>query len=321
MTADWKPLYPFTSHFHEVPGGRLHYVDEGPTGEPPGAPSGRGPVLCVHGNPTWSFYWRNVVKELSGAHRVVAVDHLGCGLSDKPEAGPYRLADHIARLESLVLALDLRDITLLMHDWGGAIGMGVAARHPERIARIGVFNTAAFPSARMPARIAACRIPGLGALGVRGLNGFAGAATFMATEKGLDPAVKAGLLAPYDSWKNRVAVLRFVEDIPMDPSHPSWGTLLEVEAGLAKFAEKPVLIGWGEKDWCFTPAFRQDWERRFPGAEVHKLADAGHYVIEDAWDALAPLLRAFAAGEKDESARRLPPPKKQRRQAVAPDPT
>lgn len=316
MAPDWKPLYPFASHFHAVDGGRMHYVDEGPTGPVKG-----GPVLCVHGNPTWSFYWREVVKELSKGHRVVAPDHLGCGLSDKPEAGPYRLADHIARLESLVLALDLRDITLLVHDWGGAIGMGVAGRHPERFTRFGVFNTAAFPSSRMPARIAACRLPGIGPLGVRGLNAFAGAAIFMATEKGLDPAVKAGLLAPYDTWANRVAIQRFVEDIPMGPDHPSWQTLLQVEAGLAQFAERPMLIGWGEKDWCFSPAFRQDWERRFPGAEVHRFADAGHYVIEDARADLLPHLRAFAAGEKDADARPKPaPPKKQRRQAVAPDP-
>lgn len=314
MSADWKPLYPFASHFHTVESGKIHYVDEGPEGAAAG-----GPVLCVHGNPTWSFYWRNVVKELRGQHRVVAVDHLGCGLSDKPEAGPYRLADHIARLESLVLALDLRDVTLLMHDWGGAIGMGMAGRHPDRIARIGVFNTGAFPSARIPARIAACRIPGLGPLGVRGFNAFAGAATFMATEKGLDPAVKAGLIAPYDSWANRVAVQRFVEDIPMDTGHPSWKTLLEVEAGLAKFAEKPVLIGWGEKDWCFNQSFRQEWERRFPGALVHRYDDAGHYVIEDAWAQLSPILRAYAAGTLDAAAHAVPVAPKKRRQAVAPE--
>lgn len=287
----WRDLYPFASHFHEVGGRRVHYVDEG-----------AGPVVvCVHGNPTWSFYWRNVIQALAPTHRVIAIDHLGCGLSDKPEDGPYRLADHVARLTSLVATLDLRDITLLMHDWGGAIGMGAAVADPSRYTRFGVFNTAAFPSARIPWRIAMCRVPGLGPLGVRGLNGFAGAAITMGTEKGLAPDVAAGLLAPYDSWANRVAVQRFVEDIPMDPSHPSWKTLADIEAGLAQFKDHPMVIGWGEKDWCFTPLFRQEWERRFPKAEVHKFADCGHYVIEDAKDRLIPIIRAFADGKPTSS--------------------
>lgn len=310
----WRALYPFASNWHAVGAHRIHYLDERPA-----EPSG-GPVLMVHGNPTWSFYWREFIADLRGAHRVVAIDHLGCGLSDKPEAGPYRLADHIARLESLVVALDLRDLTLLMHDWGGAIGMGLAARHPDRIARIGVFNTGAFPSPRIPFRIAVCRLPGLGPLAVRGLNGFAGAAVHMATTKGLAPDVRAGLLAPYDTWAHRVAVQRFVEDIPMSSAHPSWATLLKVEEGLRHFADKPVLIGWGDKDWCFNHTFRQDWERRFPGALVHRFPDAGHYVIEDAKAELLPIVRAFASGAHDERASKKPePPKKQRRMAVAAD--
>jgi haloalkane dehalogenase len=313
--GDWRALYPFASHFHEVassPAGpiRQHYVDEGPR-------DGK-PVLMVHGNPTWSFYFRDYIAALRGTHRAVAPDHLGCGLSDKPAAGPYHLADHIARLEALVVALDLRDITLLLHDWGGAIGMGMAARQPDRIARIGVFNTAAFPSPRIPFRIAVCRVPGLGPLAVRGFNGFAGAAIHMATEKGLAPAVRAGLLAPYDSWANRVAVQRFVEDIPMSPAHPSWATLRRVEEGLAQFRDRPVLIGWGEKDWCFNRFFRQDWERRFPDAEVHRFADAGHYVLEDAKEALLPIVTSFV--DRPKAPPKPPPPPRKRRAAEGGEP-
>ena len=276
----WRDLYPFAPHPLAVGPHTLHYVDEG---------AGR-PVLFVHGNPTWSFYWRDLIQAVRGTHRAVAIDHLGCGLSDKPQDGPYRLRDRIDHLEQLVLALDLREVTLVVHDWGGAIGFGMAARQPDRIARLCVFNTAAWPSTRMPWRIAACRIPGLGPLGVRGLNGFAGAALRMATEKGLAPEVKAGLVAPYDSWANRVAVQRFVEDIPMSPSHPSWATLTEVAAGIAQFRDRPARIAWGERDWCFTPAFRAEWEERLPNAQVHRYEDAGHYVIEDAKERVAPLL-------------------------------
>jgi len=270
----WRSLYPFTSHFHPIGPHRIHYLDEGPRDAPP--------LLLVHGNPTWSFYWREAVLRFRDRFRVVAIDHLGCGLSDKPQDGSYRLADHVANLESLALHLDLRDLTLGVHDWGGAIGMGFATRHPERIARLVVTNSAAFRSSRMPLRIAACRVPLFGPLAVRGLNGFARAATFMASERGLRADVSAGLLAPYASWNERIAVMRFVEDIPMAASHPSWRTLLAIEEALPRLRERPMLLVWGERDWCFTPAFREEWQRRFPGAEVEAIADAGHYVLEDA---------------------------------------
>lgn len=271
MVADWEKLYPFQDHWLDVNGGRLHYVDEG---------SGQ-PLLFVHGNPTWSFYWRAPIAHFQN-YRRIAPDHIGCGRSDKPQNWTYRLDDHIQNLEKLILALDLRNITLVVHDWGGPIGLGAAGRHPERFSRLCILNTAAFPSPHIPARIAACRIPGLGALGVRGLNGFARAAITMATEKGLAPAVAAGLLAPYNSWENRIATLRFVEDIPMDPAHPSYATLQGVESGLQNLKHLPTTLVWGEKDWCFTPYYRKEFERRLPHARSLPLADIGHYVMEDA---------------------------------------
>lgn len=270
--AGWRSEYPFASHWIETPAGKQHYIDEG---------QGR-PLLFVHGNPTWSFYWRAAVAAARSSHRAIAIDHLGCGFSDKPQDWSYRLADHVDNLERLVLNLDLRDITLVVHDWGGAIGFGVATRHPERFRDFVVTNTAAFRAPKIPARIAVCRIPGLGALAVRGFNGFAGAATVMATERGLSPHARAGLLAPYDSWTNRIATLRFVEDIPTVPEHPSYATLATIEAGLPLLAGKPMRLVWGEKDWCFTPWFRTEFERHFPQALSFPLDDVGHYVMEDA---------------------------------------
>jgi haloalkane dehalogenase len=281
----WRSLYPFESRFLRVGAHSLHYLDEGPRGAPP--------LLLLHGNPSWSFHWREAVLRFRSRLRVIAPDHLGCGLSDKPQDWSYRLADHVANLERLVLELELRDVTLAIHDWGGAIGMGLATRHPERIARLIVFNTAAFRSKRLPLRIALCRIPGLGPLAVRGLNGFARAASSMATAKGLPVAVAEGLLAPYGSWDERIAIQRFVEDIPMRPGHPSWPTLVAIEEGLASLRGKPMLILWGERDWCFTPAFREEWQRRFPEAEVKAFADAGHYVMEDARDGVLEAMEEF----------------------------
>lgn len=300
MSDHWQDEYPFTSHFLNVPGGRLHYLDEGPT-----ATNSRGSdppptLLCVHGNPTWSFYWRKIITEFRDQARVVALDHLGCGLSDKPQDYAYRLADHIANLRQLIETLDLCNITLLAHDWGGAIGLGAAGQMPERFTRLALLNTGAFHGERCPWRIRVCRIPGLGAWGVRGLNLFARAALVMATEKPerFTAAVRAGYLAPYDNYEHRVAVHRFVQDIPLAPTHPSYATLTGVEVGLARLSDKPVMLAWGMRDWCFTPKFLEHFRRFFPQAEVHRFADAGHYVIEDAYEQIVPLLSTFLAREK-----------------------
>ncbi len=270
-----------------IGGRRYHYLDEG-----------EGNVLLmVHGNPTWSFYWRELVRAFRGKYRVVVPDHIGCGLSEMPGASgySYRLSQRIADLGQLIEQLDLRRVTLLAHDWGGAIGMGTAVARPHRFGRFVLFNTAAFPSAGCPWRIRVCRTPLLGRLAVQGLNLFARAALRMAVRRcgGLSSAVRAGLLAPYDTWRHRTAIHRFVTDIPLARRHPSYQTLQEIEAGLAQFRRHPMCLIWGMQDWCFTPAFLDRFVELFPEAEVHRLADAGHYVIEDAHEEIVPLVRAF----------------------------
>jgi haloalkane dehalogenase len=261
---------------------------------------GAGPVLLlVHGNPTWSFYWREIVLALRDRCRLVVPDHIGCGLSDKPPASryPYCLRQRIEDLGELIRQLNLRDVTLVAHDWGGAIGVGAAVAAPERFARFVLMNTAAFRSTRCPWRIRACRTPGLGELGVKGLNLFARAALRMATchPERMTRAVRAGLLAPYDCWAHRTAVHQFVHDIPLSPRHPSYPTLLGIEQGLARFVGRPVCLIWGMRDWCFTPAFLERFLEFFPKAEVHRFDDAGHYVVEDAHERIVPILAEFVA--------------------------
>lgn len=277
--------YPFQSHFLDIDGHRYHYVDEG-AGET---------LLFVHGNPTWSFAWRHFLKDLSADYRAVAVDHLGCGFSDKPQTYEYRLEQHIANLCQAITSLDLQNITLLAHDWGGAIGMGAATRMPERFSRFVLFNTAAFRSRRIPLRIAVCRIPLLGSFAVRGLNLFAKAAIRMAVHhhERMTRDVRAGFLAPYSNWLDRIAVLRFVEDIPLSPQHPSYNTLRALEEKLHLFQKAPMLFVWGDRDWCFTLEFLEEFRCRFPQAEVFRIADAGHYVFEDAFERIIPRLREF----------------------------
>ncbi|MCL2457506.1 MAG: alpha/beta fold hydrolase [Desulfobulbus sp.] len=275
--------YPFTPRFFAINGHRLAYLDEG---DGP-------PVVMVHGNPSWSYLYRNLVLGLREQYRCIVPDHMGCGFSDKPQTYAYRLATHIDNLELLLDHLGISRCVLVMHDWGGAIGMGWAGRHPERVAGLMVFNTAAFRSRRMPLRIAVCRWPLLGPMLVCGLNGFARAATVMAVKQRMRPEIAQSFLAPYDSWRNRIGLLRFVQDIPMRPDHPSWTTLAEVEAGLDRLRDHPMLLCWGGHDFCFNDYFYDEWRRRFPKAQAHNFPDAGHYLLEDALVGIKPLIASF----------------------------
>ncbi len=285
VNSDVLVQYPFTPRFLDVKGNRLAYLDEG-----------TGPVIvCVHGNPTWSYMYRQVVSDFSSHYRVIAMDHLGCGFSDKPQDFAYTLENHIANLQYLLDSLEIKQCTLMVHDWGGAIGMGWAVEHVSQVQGIVVFNTAAFRSRRMPLRIALCRIPVLGSLLVRGLNGFARAALFMAVAKPMEKKVAAGFLAPYDSWKNRKAILEFVHDIPLNPEHRSYAVLQSIESGLEKLASVPMLICWGGKDFCFTDHFYREWKQRFPNAVAHYFPLAGHYILEDSYSEIYSLLHRFLA--------------------------
>jgi pimeloyl-ACP methyl ester carboxylesterase len=283
-------LFPFAPHYHNRAGLRMHYLDEG---DGP-------PVVCVHGNPTWSFFYRDVVTALKGSHRVVVPDHIGCGLSDKPEWYDFRLSSRIDDLEALIdHVLPGQKVSLVVHDWGGMIGLGWATRHPERVERLVVLNTAAFhqlPGKKIPWQLWIVRDTFLGPLLVRGLNGFVRGLVWSCSVRPLPADVKAGYLAPYDSWNNRFAVLRFVQDIPLKPTDPSYATVSEVEAGLLKLTHVPMLICWGEKDFVFDLDFLAEWRRRFPQAEVHSFPDAAHLLLEDAGDRIIPLIVRHLGG-------------------------
>lgn len=263
----------------------MHFVDEG-----------TGPILLmVHGNPTWSFYWRQLIQALRGKYRVIAVDHLGCGLSDKPQDGIYTLDQHIANLVALTDHLALSDITLVAHDWGGPIGLGTALERRDQFSRLILMNTGAFPPPFIPWRIRLCRTPCFGKWMIRRWNVFARAALHMAVAKHerMTPAVCAGLLAPYDSWQNRIAIDRFVRDIPTSQRDPTWKTLVRIEQGLAQFKGQPSQLIWGMQDWCFRPSCLDRLLEHLPDAETHRLADASHYIVEDAYEQIIPRIEHF----------------------------
>lgn len=285
---DWlRRLYPFEPAGFDCGGARMSYVDTGPRSDEA--------VLLLHGNPTWSFHYRDLIGRLVEAgHRCVAPDHVGMGLSDKPQDYPYRLATHVGNLAILVGRLGLRRVHLVVHDWGGAIGFGWATKRPELVGRIVILNTAAFPAPWMPWRIRFCRAPLLGEWFVRGLNGFARPATWMAVNRRPLPAeVKRGYLFPYDSWGSRIGIARFVADIPMHPRHPSMSALEAIAGGLGRLRRSQVLIAWGGADFCFDDRFYAEWRRIFSDARTLHLPDAGHYVLEDAAEQVIPGIEGF----------------------------
>ena len=273
----------------------MHFVDEGPGAGTQESDSEVPTVLMVHGNPTWSFYYRNLISGISDQYRAIAVDHIGCGQSDKPQDYSYCLKQHIDNLCRFVDELNLSNITLVAHDWGGAIGLGAVLARRDRFRNIVLFNTAAFPPPYIPFRIRVCRWPVFGKVALQGFNLFAKAAIRMATEQpgGLPPHVAAGMLAPYDSWSNRIATYQFVKDIPLSQAHPTWQVLQSIEDGLPSLATMPTMLMWGMKDWCFRPECLTRFEEIWPKAKVHRFPDAGHYVVEDACEEILPKFREF----------------------------
>ncbi|RII25213.1 MAG: alpha/beta hydrolase [Geobacter sp.] len=290
MNIDIKNEYPFTDHHLDLDGLNYHYLDEG-SGDP---------VVMVHGNPSWSFYYRNLVLALRDRYRCIVPDHIGCGLSDKPDDDryDYTLSRRVDDLERLLDHLDIREnITLVLHDWGGMIGMAFAVRHPERIRRLVILNTAAFhlPKEKpFPLALKTCRDTWVGTLLVRGFNAFSLAASFVGCKRNPMPAeLRRAYRSPYDSWQNRIATLRFVQDIPLTPGDRNYDLVSNVAKGLDGFKNLPMLICWGELDFVFDLHFLNEWQRRFPAAEVHRFHDCGHYILEDARDEIVPLIAAF----------------------------
>lgn len=278
---------------------RLHYLDEG-----------RGdPVVMVHGNPSWSFYYRRLVEALSPTYRTIVPDHIGCGLSDKPDDSRYvyTLESRVNDLELLLDHLDVREnVTLILHDWGGMIGSTYAARHPERIARLVALNTAAFhmPADKtFPRTLRLFRDSPLGALVARGFNGFARGTAMIGCKKNpMSKSLRDAYAAPYDSWANRIATHRFVQDIPLRPGDRAYEVVGWVQERLPLLASVPTFLGWGMKDFVFDETFLRVWERFFPDAEVHRFADAGHYVLEDEAEALIPLIKRFLDARRPSAA-------------------
>lgn len=286
------PDYPFEPHYADIGGLRLHYLDEGP--------ADADPVVMLHGNPSWSYYYRHLVTGLRERYRCIVPDHIGMGLSDRPDEEDYdfHFTQRADDLDSLLTQTGIdHNITLVLHDWGGMIGMLWASRHPEKLKRLVILNTAAFhlpADKKLPFSIRLGRVPLINALLNQGLNAFCrGAVRYCVTRRPMPPDVASAYLAPYDSWSHRLAVRRFVEDIPLNADDRGYDTITQVAASLDRFRNLPVQIIWGMKDFVFDHTFLESWLKYFPEARCKRIEDAGHYVLEDAADEVVPTILDF----------------------------
>lgn len=292
-TAGFENLYPFESCFLNLNGNALHYIDQG-TGKP---------VMMVHGNPTWSFYYRNLVNSLSPrGYRCIVPDHIGCGFSDKPgeKEYSYTLKSRVQDLDALIAHLDIQEkISLILHDWGGMIGLAWAVDHIDRIDKLIITNTAGFflpREKRFPFRLWLIKYLRFFAVpAVLGANLFSVGALYFAAEKSLSPDVKKGLIAPYNCWKNRIATLKFVQDIPISEKDESYSTVDHVDRHLDRLKKKEILLLWGAKDFVFDLTFFAEFIRRFPNAQAKVFENAGHYLFEDRPTETDQMIRQFLA--------------------------
>ena len=286
------PGYPFTpKQFQVRPGLSMSYLDEGPRdGEV---------VVMLHGNPSWSYYWRTLVSGLSDKYRCIVPDHIGMGFSDKPDDADYdyTLQSRVDDVEALLKHLGITGpVTLAVHDWGGMIGFGWALSHAAQVKRLVVTNTAAFPLPQakpMPWQIALGRDWKFGALIIRAFNAFSSGASYLGVERRMPADVRRAYVSPYNNWKNRISTVRFMQDIPLGTQDKAWPLLEEAGRRLPEFADRPAFLGWGLKDFVFDKHFLAGFRAALPNAEVHAYDDAGHYVLEDKHETLVPLIRDF----------------------------
>lgn len=281
MTADppWldRALYPFASHHLALPAGRMHYLDEG-AGEP---------ILMLHGQPTWSFMYRETIRGLAPRYRCIVPDHLGFGLSDKPRDWSYLPEEHAANIGRLVDHLGLERVTLLVHDWGGPIGLGYAVDHPERIHRIIALDTWMWSMVEHRVGRIFSRVMGgaLGRWGTRRLNLFVSMFLRRALADRWDQ-VGSCYRGPLARPEDRQGCALF----PRHLVSPWLGEIWEKRAALR---DKRALLVWGARDPAFPPPMRERLASVFNDCETALQPGVGHFVAEEMGTALPPIIDRF----------------------------
>jgi len=286
-------LYPFQDRYVRLSDGTsMHYVEWGHAG------LRRPTLLLLHGNPTWSFLYRDWIRPLSRVARVVAVDHVGFGRSDHPADPSYHtLERHVANLGELVAELGLRRVVPVLHDWGGPIGLGWARRHPDDVAGLVVLDTWAFARRvplRLPLLFRLMRAKGVGEYLYGRRNFFVEGFLPKLAQRPLSPAVMDGYRHPFPTPASRTAVVQFPRLIPTAPGHPSWAELERIEAALPGL-DVPAIVLWGAKDPAFGKRFAWGFSEALPRhPQPVFFGNAGHWLQEDIPEALVPRVADFA---------------------------
>jgi len=276
--SDIKNEFPFEQHFLDTGKYKMCYVDEG-----------SGPALVMlHACPMWSFFYRNLIKEFSTRFRVVVPDEVGYGFSDKPKNYDYRLETQIDNLERLVNHLNLGKVSFIMHGWGATIGTGYTVRHPNHVEKIIMMNSMAFSGYKLPWRLLICKtFPWLGKKLLADFNlMFYGLGKY-------SPEIRLGYTLPYLKPDDRVAIIRFINDIPTLPDDHSYESVIEVEHGLWMLREHKMCIIWAVKDWLYPERYLHKWMNYCPDAKVHRVRNAGRFITEDALEELKLIISGF----------------------------
>ena len=284
----FEGTFPFPPRYYSGNGFAMHFVDIG-SGEP---------IVMLHGDPTWGYLYRHFISPLAQRYRCIVPDHMGMGKSDVPQdRSLYCLEHHIANLEGLLLHLDVHDITLLLHDWGGPVGLGFATRYPERIKRLVLMNTWAFapwPGGPFPRLLELIRSE-RGEAFVLKKNGYLEPALTGTTyhTNHLTGTVMAAYHAPFPTPESRLAMLCWSRDIPVQETDGSYAEMKRIEQGLSQFSQIPILLIWGMRDPVLSPLVLQQWQRLYPQARTHELEDASHFLQEDAPSRIVQWLEVF----------------------------
>jgi haloalkane dehalogenase len=273
--------WPYAPRYAMQDGLRMHYVEEG----------AGAPILLLHGEPTWGFLYRRLIPVLAGAGRVVVPDLFGFGRSDKPvEQAAYSYDMHAGSIERLVLELDLRKLMVVVHDWGGPIGLRFAVTHPDRVSRLVILNTGVGVGAPSEPWL---RFRAL----VRevGLDFSASRLVQVACASQMDDEAVRGYDAPFPVGEAKAGALAFPELVPTEPDHPSAAAMLEVRDALARW-EKPALVLFSDSDRVFSPAHAERMAAHIPGAlPAEIVSGAGHFLQEDKGEEIAERIARFVA--------------------------
>ncbi|TFG00619.1 MAG: alpha/beta fold hydrolase [Promethearchaeota archaeon] len=284
--ATFNGTFPFKPHFKKINGFKMHYVDEGK-----GAP-----IICLHGMPTWSYLYRNFIRDLSNANRVIAPDHMGFGKSDIPLNKEYRMHEHIDNLKEFLLKLDLWDITLVLQDWGGPIGLGFAVDFPNRIKRLIIMNTSV-------GILRDDKKPWYAKLEEKGI--------YRQFIMNIEAIIKAGMYhknrvtetmieaytAPFPKRNYYIGALAWPKDIPVGKKHPSAKGMIDIRKNLKKLSNKKKILIWGLKDSIFPERVINSWHKIYPNIPTFKIKDASHFLQEDAPEKIISIIKEFVSNQ------------------------